>query len=134
MSEVGVYRVGALVTFTKQVSEADVALFELVTREMDGPPEEPPMLNRLPRKAAPYGLLGALLTVVVARLGQRPELARFAGQDVRFLAPIYVDDVLQVTAELTAYDAASGVLRARGRCENQDGLQLAEGEFTLVVE
>lgn len=134
MNDVLARRVGAVTTFTKQVSEADIALFELVTRPEQGEPEEPAAPVRQPRKAAPYPLLVALLSAAAAYHTPRPELARFVRQDVRFSAPIYTDDVLSVTAELVEYDVAGHTLRIRAQCRNQDALDLAEGEFLLMDE
>jgi hypothetical protein len=130
----GVRQVGAVTTFTKQVSEADIALFELVTLLEQVQPEEPAVPVRQPRKAAPYPLLVALLASAAAYHTPRPELARFVRQDVHFSAPIYTDDVLSVTAELVEYDAAGHTLRIRTHGWNQDGLDLAEGEFLLMDE
>jgi hypothetical protein len=127
-------QVGAVTTFTKQISEADIALFELVTRPEKRVPEEPPVPVRQPRKAAPYPLLVALLSAAASYHTPRPELARFVRQEVRFSAPIYTDDVLSATAELVEYDAAGHTLRIHAHCHNQDGLDLAEGEFLLMDE
>ncbi|HEX8037137.1 MAG TPA: hypothetical protein VF510_25005 [Ktedonobacterales bacterium] len=134
MNNPGTRQVGVVTTFTKQVSEADIALFELVTRLEQVQPEEPAVPVRQPRKAAPYPLLVALLASVVAYHTPRPELARFVRQDIHFSAPIYTDDVLSLTTELVEYDAAGHTLRIRARCRNQDGLDLAEGEFLLMDE
>lgn len=134
MNDVLARQVGAVTTVTKQVSEADIALFELVTRFELGQPEEPAVPVRQPRKAAPYPLLVALLSAAAACHTPRPELARFVQQNVRFSAPIYTDDVLSVTAELVKYDAAAHTLSIRAHCRNQDGLDLAEGDFLLMDE
>ncbi len=134
MNNVLARQVGAVTTFTKQVSEADIALFELVTRPEVGSPEEPAVPMRQPRKAAPYPLLVALLSAAAAYHTPRPELARFVRQDVRFSAPIYTDDVLTITAELVEYDTAGHTLRISVHCRNQDGLDLAEGELLLMDE
>lgn len=134
MSDVRARQVGAVITFIKQVSEADIALFELVTRPEQEPPEEPGLPVRQPRKAAPYPLLVALLSTAAAYHVARPELARFIRQDVHFSAPIYTDDVLSATAELVEYDVAGHTLRIHAQCSNQDKLDLAEGEFLLMDE
>lgn len=127
-------QVGAVTIFIKQVSEADIALFELVTRPELGQHEEPAAPVRQPRKAAPYPLLVALLSAAAAYHTPRPELARFVRQDVHYSAPIYTDDVLTVTAELVEYDAAAHTLRIHAHCRNQDGLDLADGELLLMDE
>lgn len=127
-------QVGTITTFTKEISEADIALFELVTRLEQRQSEEPETLVRQPRKAAPYPMLLALLSAAAACHTTRPDLARFVRQDMRFSAPIYTDDVLSMTTELVEYDAAGHTLRIRAHCRNQDGLDLAEGEFLLMDE
>lgn len=126
--------VGETVTFTKQVSEADAALFLLVTREDDAPAEDPVKPVRRPREAAPFGLLAALLASAAVRHLPQPELASFRHQEISFSAPAYTEDTLSAVARLTAYDSATQTLHIHVLCDNQDGLRLAEGTFALSVE
>ncbi len=127
-------QVGAIVTVTKEFSEADLALFMLVmgdaelTAEVtaDEPQQRP---DRQQRQAAPGALLAALLTSAAARHTPRPQHARFASLTVRIAEPAYTDDTLTVVAEITALDGEA--LRVSAHCENQDGRRLAEGEFLL---
>jgi acyl dehydratase len=134
VSEATARQIGTVATFTKQVSEADIALFELVTRDENQPTEEPAAPVRKPRQAAPYALLAAFLASAVARHAPDPGTARFSSQAIQFAAPAYTDDTLSAVAELAAYDAASRTLRIRATCENQDGMRLADGEFALLDE
>jgi len=126
--------IGSTTTFTKQVSEADIALFSLVTRDEAVEAGEPPAPVRQPRQAAPYPLLAALLAAAAARHAPPALPARFARQDVRFSQPIYTDDTLCAVAEVAEYDEVSRTLHIRAACENQDGLRLAEGDFYLLAE
>jgi len=134
VSEAHFREVGATATVTKQISEADVALFGLVTKDdlMNG--DDPPPPVRQPRQAAPFPMLAAVLASAAARHLPRPDLARFERQVVEFAAPAYTDDTLSATAEIAAYDRASGSLRIRAHCDNQEGVRLAEGEFILKDE
>lgn len=134
MSEAHVREVGATATVTKQISEADVALFGLVTKDdvMNG--DDPPPPVRQPRQAAPFPMLAAFLASAAARHLPQPDLARFERQVVEFSAPAYTDDTLSATAEIAGYDGASHSLHIRARCDNQEGLRLAEGEFILRDE
>lgn len=134
MSEAHVREVGATATVTKQISEADVALFGLVTKDdvMNG--DDPPPPVRQPRQAAPFPMLAAFLASAAARHLPQPDLARFERQVVEFSAPAYTDDTLSATAEIAAYDSVSGSLHIRAHCDNQEGLRLAEGEFILKEE
>jgi acyl dehydratase len=126
--------IGTTATFTKQVSEADIALFSLVTRDEAVEAGEPPAPVRQPRQAAPYPLLAALLAAAAARHAPSALPARFARQDVRFSQPIYTDDTLSAVAEVAEYDEGSRTLHIRAACENQDGLRLAEGDFYLLTD
>jgi len=126
--------IGATATFTKQVSEADIALFSLVTRDEAVELAEPPAPVRQPRQAAPYPLLAAFLAAAAARHAPSTQPARFARQDVRFSQPIYTDDTLCAVAEIAGYDEASRTLHIHAACENQDGLRLAEGDFYLLAD
>ena len=138
MSEALFREIGAIATITKQISEADVALFTLVTTESvvsgDGEERQPPPLVRQPRQAAPFAMLAAFLASAATRHLAHPAHARFERQVVEFAAPAYTDDTLSATAEIAGYDGASHSLHIRARCDNQEGLRLAEGEFILRDE
>ena len=126
-------QVGAIVSITKDFSEADLALFMLVMGDAELTAEltadEPQRPDRQQRQAAPGALLAALLTSAAARHAPRPQYARFASLTVRIAEPVYTDDTLTVVAEITALDGETVVVSAH--CENQDGRRLAEGEFLL---
>lgn len=126
--------VGATATITKLISEADVALFELVTKDDTLSADEPPNPDRQPRQPAPFSLLTAFLAAAAARHSSQPAIARFEREVVRFAAPVYTDDTLSAVARVTAYDSASGSVRIHVHCHNQEGLRLAEGEFILLAE
>jgi hypothetical protein len=116
---------------TKQLSEADIALFVLVTSDAPLDGEEPPNPKRRVRQPAPLSLLSALLTSTAACHAPRPEFARFVTQTVRFHEPALTDDTVTVTAEIVAHDAASHTLGIHVHCENQEGRKLADGEMLL---
>jgi len=122
-------QIGAVVSLTKELSEADLALFMLVTGDAQLDTEEPPSPERQARQQAPDALLAALLATAAARHATRPQYARFRDVTIRFVEPAYTDDLLTAIAEITALDA--GQLHISARCENQDGRRLAEGEFHL---
>jgi hypothetical protein len=124
-------QIGAVTRVIKQISEADVALFELVTKDDQLEAEEPPSPSRQPRKPVPFPFVASLLASAAARHHPQPDLARCERQIVTFLAPAYTDDTLSATAEVAAHDSATGILRVRAYCDNQEGERLAEGEFHL---
>ena len=126
--------VGAIATVTKQISEADIALFELVTKDETVSADDPPTPARQPRQPAPFALLVAFLAAAAARHSSCPARARFAHEAVRFAAPVYTDDTLSAVARVTAFDSAGRSVHIVAHCHNQEGLRLAEGEFILLEE
>lgn len=118
-------------TLTKQISDADVALFLLVTGQTTITPEQIPIPAQSTRQIAPMAMISALLSGAAAEYGLRPGSVRFLSESIRFAEPAYTEDTLIATAELMSRDDASQSLRIFAHCENQDGRRLAEGEFVL---
>ena len=133
VSEGWVDRVGRVVTFTKSVSEADMALFALITREDTDIPEEPTPPVRQPRQPASLALLASLLMAAAARHLETPARAPFTAQRLDFFAPPQTDDTLTIRAELVTYDAAADTSTITLTCQNQEQRPLAQGECTLRV-
>jgi acyl dehydratase len=131
--------VGATVTLTKTISEADVALFTLVTDDQ-APGTDEPMAADGPqvrasetRVAVPSALLAALLATAAARHAGGLPSAVITRADLSATGVAWAGDTLTATAEVTAYDDASHSARVRAQCANQDGQRLAEGNFELVA-
>jgi hypothetical protein len=126
-------QVGDVITLSKSVSEADIALFELINRDDAFVPPDPAPPVRLPRQMAPYPLLASLLATAASHLLREQAKARFLRQHIEFFWPVYTDDTLELTVEVSAYDEATQTLQASVICHNQDQRRLAQGEFTLDV-
>jgi hypothetical protein len=125
--------VGDVITLSKSVSEADIALFGLINRDDAFIPEDPAPPVRLPRQMAPYPLLASLLATAASHLLREQAKARFIRQHIDFFWPVYTDDTLQLTVEVSACDVETHTLYASVTCHNQDQRRLAQGEFTLDV-
>ena len=74
--------IGATVTINKTLSEADIALFLLVTNETTPSGDEPPLTSYHAREAAPLVMLAALLASAAAGHARRPDAARFLSQTI----------------------------------------------------
>lgn len=118
-------------TLTKQISDADVALFLLVTGQTAVTPDQLPISSQTTRQIAPMAMLAAMLAGAAAQHGLRPGSVRFLSESIRFVEPAFTDDTVTATAQVVGSDAASQSLRIYAHCENQDGRRLAEGEFML---
>jgi hypothetical protein len=124
-------RVGAVTTLTKQVSEADVALFDLVMGEAQLSTEEPIIPARQSRQIVPMALVDAFLASAAARHSDSPGGAQLSASSIRYLEAAYTDDTLTATAQVSGYDASTRSLRISAHCETEDGRRLAEGEYIL---
>jgi acyl dehydratase len=123
--------IGATLTCVKVISEADIALFSLVTDDRQLQADEPPNANEGVRLPVPPALVAALLAGAAARLAGDVQPAAVERADVRCLAVAQPDDTLTVVAEVTAFDGDTRRITARARCVDQHGRQLAEGDFEL---
>ena len=126
--------IGAKVTINKTLSEADIAVFLLVTNETTPSGDEPPLTSRHAREAAPPAMLAALLASAAANHAHSPTSARFLSQSIRYCEPVYTDDTVTATAQVTARDDAAHALLISVTCENQEGRRLAEGEILLAED
>lgn len=131
--------IGATATVTRTLSEADLALFALVTGAAEAPADEAqPNLGLAGearyRQAAPPALLASLMTTSAAQHSERPAWARFLSAQIRFIEPAYTDDMVRAQATVTAVDDATGALRVSAHCESVEGRRLAEGDFLLRAD
>jgi hypothetical protein len=126
------HAIGAKVTINKTLSEADIALFLLVTNETTPSGDEPPLTSRHARESAPLVMLAALLASAASGHARRPEVARFLSQTIRYCEAAYTDDTVTATAQVTARDESAHAFLISVSCENQEGRRLAEGEILLA--
>jgi 3-hydroxybutyryl-CoA dehydratase len=131
MTPSAVVQVGASVTLTKEISEADLALFALVLDDHVPATEEPPSTEPEGRSAIPGALVAALLAATAARHGGGLERVTLRRSEVSSIGLAFTGDTLTAAAEVAAYDTASRTLRIRAHCANQEGTRLAEGTFEL---
>jgi hypothetical protein len=126
--------IGAKVTINKTLSEADIALFMLVTNETTPSGDEPPLTSRHAREAAPLAMLAALLASAASGHARRPEVARFLTQTIRYSEAAYTDDTVTATAQVIGRDESAHALLIFVCCENQERRRLAEGEILLAED
>jgi acyl dehydratase len=127
-------QVGAAITVTKEISEADVALFSLVTDDHLPAAEEPAAAEAEARPVVPHALIAALLAAAAARHAGGLDRATIAGARLSCSGTTHAGDTLAATAEVTACDASSGVLGVRAHCDNQAGERVGEGTFELRAD
>ncbi|XVH31546.1 MaoC family dehydratase [Haloferacaceae archaeon DSL9] len=125
-------RVGDAVTFSKPISEADVAAFADVSGDTNRLHLEKDFAGRT-RFGEPI-VHGTLVSgLISAALARFPGLTIYLSQDVKFLAPASIGDRLTATVEITEvldgdrYVVATDV-------HDQDDTALIEGEAIVLID
>lgn len=119
-------KIGASVTFTKTISEADVYLYAGVTGDFS-----PNHIDAVYMSGSRYGQRiahGTLLTGLMSAASARMPLGRTVslGYDrMRFVAPVFFGDTISTTYTLTEIDSGRRRAFADVRCVNQDGVVVA---------
>jgi acyl dehydratase len=127
------HAVGATITFEKQISEADVALFGLLADDHLPTVEDTSSLETHEHSPVPNALVAALLAGAAARHAGGLANAALVREQLSFAATAFTGDTLTVVAAIAGYDAASHLLRVHAHCANQEGRRLAEGTFDLLA-
>ena len=57
----------------------------------------------------------------------------YLGQDVKFQAPVYIDESITVTVEVIAYREDKRIATLKTTCTNQDGVVVLDGEAVVIA-
>ena len=132
--------IGEQTTFSKTITDADVALFSAISGDFDPihVNDEYAAQTKFGRRIAHgIGVLGLLSAAesemskrIVSRGGSAKPLS--LGYDkIRFLKPVFIGDTLTAVYTIQSIDAAKA--RAIGKCEilNQDGELVVVGDHIM---
>jgi 3-hydroxybutyryl-CoA dehydratase len=119
--------VGARSSFTRTLTEADVALFIGVTWDVNPLHTDDRYVRALPfkRRIVPGLLTASLLT----HLGG---LWAFLAQEMqlKFLAPVYIGETITAEAKVVEADETRHWVRLECRCINGDGVEVLRAEIS----
>lgn len=129
-------QVGHKVTFSKTVTEDDVAGFARVSGD-----DQPLHLDdafaartRFKKRIA-HGMLSA--GFISAALGTRLApgyVVIYLTQQLRFRLPVALGDTITADVEVTAIDETKNILTLRTDCLNQHGDAVVKGEATVMLD
>jgi 3-hydroxybutyryl-CoA dehydratase len=118
---------GQKATFTRTLTEADVALFIGVTWDVNPYHTDDAYAgaSRFGRRIVPGLLTASLLT----HLGG---LWAFLATEMRFefIGPVYVGETVTAEAEITAVDETRGTVTLRCRCVSREGREVLRAEIS----
>lgn len=118
-------KIGDTASRTKQITSADIADFARATNDTN-----PIHLDDDYAATTPFGrrIAHGMLANELPGPG-----TIYLGQDLKFKAPVFVDDTVTATVELTAYREDKRIATFRTTCTNQEGTLVIEGEAVVIA-
>ncbi len=126
--------IGMCASRTKTITDADIRAFAQASGDTNSIhlDESYAAASRFGRRIA-HGMLTA--SVISAILGN--DLpgpgSIYLGQDLKFKAPVFIDDTITATVELTAYREDKRIATFRTTVVNGDGVLVLEGEAVVIA-
>ena len=129
------FTAGQRATFTKTISEADVAGFAGITGDFNPLHVDAEFAgrSRFGGRIA-HGILTAGLISTVIGMHLPGPGGIYLSQTLTFLKPVRIGDMITAAAEVLAYDATRRRLRLRTTCVNQRDEIVLEGEAVVLVD
>ena len=135
-------KIGEVFKFAKTVTEADVVLFAGLTGDFSAThvneqymQEKSVLGRRIAHGALIVGFMSTVSTVSIEHIIHKPELEDFpvsAGYDkIRFLAPTFLGDTINVTYEVVAIEREKERSLAKMECRNQHDELVAVGTHVM---
>ena len=127
------YAIGARAAMSKTITERDVLVFAELSGDKnpvhldEAYARQTRFGKRIAHGAFSFALISAVLGTELPGPG-----SVYLGQTLKFLRPVYFDDTLTATVEITALRPAKGILTLKTECTNQRGERVAEGEATIL--
>ena len=128
------FSVGQSASFAKTVTEHDVYTFAGVTGDFNpAHVDEVYASGTSFKKRIAHGMLSAGLVSAVLGTKLPGPGSIYAGQTLKFLAPVYIGDTVTATATVKEVIAERRRLILTTECTNQDGVTVLSGEATIFI-
>lgn len=126
-------KVGMRAELGKTITDADVTIFAGITLDSN-----PAHLNEEYAKTTMFktriahGMIGAGLISAVLGTRLPGEGSIYMGQELKFLAPVYIGDTVTAVAEIIELIPEKSRVIVKTTCVNQDGKEVIVGKATLM--
>ncbi len=126
------FSIGQKASFTKQITERDVATFAEISGDKnplhldDAYAQQTRFGARIAHGGFTFALISAALGTELPGPG-----TVYLSQSLKFIKPVYFDDTITATVEITALRADKGIVTLKTECANQRGEKIAEGEAVV---
>ncbi len=127
--------IGQKASFSKQITERDVATFAEISGDKnplhldDTYAKQTRFGARIAHGAFTFALISAALGMNLPGPG-----TVYMSQSLKFVKPVYLNDTITATVEITAIRAEKGIVTLKTECANQRGEKIAEGEAVVFHE
>lgn len=127
-------QIGSKASRTRTISAEDVETFARISGDSN-----PVHLDDDYAATTPFGrrivhgmLTASLISALLANDLPGPG-SIYLSQTLTFKAPVFLDDTITATAEVTAYRESRRIATLRTTCHNQDGKLVLEGEAVVIA-
>jgi 3-hydroxybutyryl-CoA dehydratase len=129
------FTIGSKASFSKTVSERDVTTFAEISGDRNPLhlDEEYARQTRFGARIAHGGFTFAIISAVLGMELPGPGTV-YISQNLKFLKPVFFDDTVTATVEITAIRSDKGIVTLKTDCTNQHGEKIAEGEAVVFHE
>lgn len=126
------FTIGQTASFSKKITEQDVVTFAEISGDKnpvhldEAYAKQTRFGKRIAHGALSMGLVSAVLGNILPGHG-----TVYLSQTLKFTKPVYFDDTLTATVEITAIRADKGIVTLKTICVNQRNEIAAEGEAVV---
>ncbi len=127
--------IGTTASLSRTITERDVRAFAELSGDynplhLDADYAEQ---TRFGERIAHGGFTFALISAVLGNELPGPGTV-YLSQNLKFINPVYFDDTITATVEITNLRADKGLVTLKTECQNQRGEKIAEGEAVVFHE
>jgi 3-hydroxybutyryl-CoA dehydratase len=126
--------IGMSASRSKTITDADIRAFAQASGDMNSVhlDEAAAAQTRFGRRIAHGMLTASVISAVLGNDLPGPGTI-YLGQDLKFKAPVFINDTITATVELTAYREDRRIATFRTTVTNQDGVLVLEGEAVVIA-
>lgn len=119
---------------TKTITDADIRAFSELSGDTNPVhlDEAAAAKTRFGKRVA-HGMLSASLISAVLGCDLPGHGSIYLGQEIRFTAPVFIDDTITATVEVMQVREDKGIVTLRTIVTNQEGKVVVEGQATVLV-
>ena len=126
--------IGVTASRTKTITDADIRAFALASGDTNSVhlDEEAAARSRFGRRIAHGMLTASVISAVLGNDLPGPGTI-YLGQELKFKAPVFLDETITATVELIQYREEKRIATFRTTVTNQAGVLVIEGEAVVIA-